>query len=416
MEANGGKNKMSLLDKWKKKSSQQEVTHDSMNELIEVPNYSLTEVKKEKLNVLVTLPIEKLSQLGTKASPLAMSLKNVVKKVPKGRGVLYRVENMKKGDILKPLKDGKTKWGAIRRADGTSTMAKLKEVKPQAVAIDPTSVMIAMALASVENDLNEIKDISQRIITFLEEEKEAEIESDLEMLTRIIKEYKYNYEDSQYLNNHHMQVMDIKRTANKNMLFYRKQIEDELEKNKLMTTSQAMNAIQKELEKKFQYYRMSLYIYSFSTFIEIMLLKNFEENYLMAKSEELIGLDNEYIHNFQKASEYIKKNAGKLLEGNLIWGLGSAQNALGNLAEKLHKKREDADANWLQKQGENLQKIGEGMKNHFSERFEDTNTSGAKIFVDKVEEVNHIYNHTANIYFDEENLYLEGDGKEMLTN
>ena len=72
-------------------------------------------------------------------------------------------------------------------------------------------------------ELGEIKELSKKIFSFLEHEKESEIESDLEILNRSISDFRFNLEDEKYLINNHKQVMDIKRTANKNMLFYKKE-------------------------------------------------------------------------------------------------------------------------------------------------------------------------------------------------
>ena len=85
--------------------------------------------------------------------------------------------------------------------------------------------------------------------------------------------------------------MDIKRTASKNMLFYKKEIEDDLSKNKLFTTSSSMNSIMDEIVKKFKYYRLSLYIYAFSTYIEVFLTGNYKSDYLLYKSNELNELN-----------------------------------------------------------------------------------------------------------------------------
>ena len=101
--------------------------------------------------------------------------------------------------------------------------------------------------------------------------------------------------------------MDIKRTAKKNMNFYKKQITDDILKNNVVVINQTMNSLLTELEKKFKYYRLSLYIYSYASYLEIMLLGNYQEDYLLTKKEELEALDNEYANNFDIASKFIQK-------------------------------------------------------------------------------------------------------------
>ena len=406
---------MGIFDKFKKKNEiveskeSQIVTNEENKEnysLVEMNNYMLSEVRKENLsNNTYSLSLSKLSEISPITIPTANNIKTIMEQNPKTSGNLYRITNLGKNDSLKAMRDGKTFWGSIKKSDGTSTMAKLKEVNPNSVmALDPTVMMMSVALAGIENELGEIKEMTKKIFSFLEHDKESEIESDLEILNRSISDFRFNLEDEKYLVNNHKQVMDIKRTANKNMLFYKKEIKDDLLKDKLFTTSNSMNTIIDEIQKKFRYYRLSLYIYSFSTFMEILLLGNYKSDYLLSKKNELNELDNEYSSEFNKALEYVKKNANKSLEGNVLSGLGSAGKAIGNLAEKVKIKNADK---WLNEKGDNLKQSGQSIKDDFATKFDDMKESNSKPFINQIEKVDCIYNKTKEIYFDNENIYLE---------
>ncbi len=284
-------------------------------------------------------------------------------------------------------------------------MAKLKAVNSSNImTLDPTVMMISVALAGIEAQLGEIKELNKKILSFLEEEKESEIESDLKILNRSINDFKYNLEDEKYLINNHKQVMDIKRTVNKNMLFYKKQINDDLSKDNFFTINATMNSIIGEIEKKFKYYRLSLYIYSFSSLMEILLLGNYQSDYLLSKRNELDELDNEYTNTFYNALDYIKKNANKSLEGNMLAGLGSAGKAIGNLAEKAKIKNVDS---WLSERGDTLKQTGQNIKDNFINKFDEIKESNSKSFINQIEKIDYIYNKTKEIYFDSEKIYLE---------
>lgn len=406
---------MGIFDKFKKKNEVVEQKEDQViNEednkgnysLVEMNNYMLSDVRKESLsNNTYSLSLSKLSEISPITVSTANNIKTIMEQNPKTSGNLYRITNLGKNDSLKAMRDGKTFWGSIKKSDGSSTMAKLKEVNPNNVmALDPTVMMMSVALAGIEQELGEIKELSKQIFSFLEHEKESEIESDLEILNRSISDFRFNLEDEKYLINNHKQVMDIKRTANKNMLFYKKEIKDDLSKDKLFTTNNSMNSIIEDIQKKFGYYRLSLYIYSFSTFMEILLLGNYKNDYLLSKKEELDELDNEYSEVFNNALEYVKKNANKSLEGNVLSGLGSAGKAIGNLAEKVKIKNVD---NWLSEKGDNLKQSGQNIKDEFATKFDDMRESNSRPFINQIEKVDCIYNNTKEIYFDKENIYLE---------
>ena len=407
---------MSIFDKFKKKNEivKQEENQIIVNEecnkenfnLIEMNNYMLSDVRKETLsNNTYSLSLSKLSKISPITVSTTNNIKTIMEQNPKTSGNLYRITNLEKNDSLKAMRDGKTFWGSIKKSDGSSTMAKLKEVNPNNVmALDPTVMMMSVALAGIEQELGEIKELSEKIYSFLEHEKESEIESDLEILNRSINDFRFNLEDEKYLINNHKQVMDIKRTANKNMLFYKKEINDDLSKDKLFTTYNSMNSIIEDIQKKFEYYRLSLYIYSFSTFMEILLLGNYRSDYLLNKKNELDELDNEYSETFNNALKYVKKNANKSLEGNVLSGLGSAGKAIGNLAEKVKIKNVNS---WLNEKGDNLKQSGQIIKNDFVTKFDNMKESKSRSFINQIEKVNCIYNKTKEIYFDKENIYLE---------
>ena len=406
---------MGIFDKFKKKNEVVEQKEDQVindedskenYSLVKMNNYMLSDVRKESLsNNTYSLSLSKLSEISPITVSTANNIKTIMEQNPKTSGNLYRITNLGKNDSLKAMRDGKTFWGSIKKSDGSSTMAKLKEVNPNNVmALDPTVMMMSVALAGIEQELEEIKELSKQIFSFLEHEKESEIESDLEILNRSISDFRFNLEDEKYLINNHKQVMDIKRTANKNMLFYKKEIKDDLSKDKLFTTNNSMNSIIGDIQKKFRYYRLSLYIYSFSTFMEILLLGNYTNDYLLSKKEELDELDNEYSEVFNNALEYVKKNANKSLEGNVLSGLGSAGKAIGNLAEKVKIKNVD---NWLNEKGDNLKQSGQNIKDEFATKFDDMRESNSRPFINQIEKVDCIYNNTKEIYFDKENIYLE---------
>ncbi len=407
---------MGIFDKFKKKkeevkeekidsqpvSKEKEIKNE--NDIIEVSNYMLADVRKDDINDSLKISLDKLSTISPIAVSVADTIKNAVGQ-SKSSGNIYKITNLGKNDSLKALRDGKTFWGSIKKSGGSSTMAKLKEVNSTSIAeLDPTMLMMTAALFSIEAELGEIKELNKKILSFLEYDKESEIEADLEVLKNSITDFKYNLENESYLANNHKQVMDIKRTANKNILFYKKEIEDDLSKDKLFTTSSSMNAILDEIEKKFKYYRLSLYIYAFSTYIEVFLTGNYKSEYLLYKRNELDELDKDYLNVFNKALEYIKKNADKSLEGNVLEGLGSASKVIGNLAKKVNVKNVD---NWLNEKSDSLKESGKSLKDTFASKFDKMKETNSKVFINQIERIDGIYNKTKEIYFDKENVYLK---------
>lgn len=391
---------------FKKENKNDILEKDDFNNysIMEMNNYMLTDIRSKDIKSTYTITLSDLAKVSNIGYPTVQKIKTIIDDNKKVNDRLFKITNLEANESLKSLKDGQSFWGAIKKSDGTSKMAKLKEVEEKGIILDPTVMMMSVTLSAIENELADIKEISKQILTFLEHEKESEIESDLEILNRSINDFKYNLNDEKYLINNHKQVMDIKRTSNKNILFYKKEINEIVKKEKIIMTNGNINSIIDDIQNKFRYLRLSLYIYSFSTLMEILLLGNYNSNYLISKVNELNELNNEYKNIFNKALNYIKINANKSLESNLLSGLSSASKAISSLAEKVKVKNVD---NWLNERGSNLQKTSQNMKESYNKRFDEIKDNNTSKFINKIEEINCIYNNTKEIYFDNENVYLE---------
>jgi len=399
---------MGLLNKLKDKLSSEGKTdveiiknavEDSIvNDICTIKNYVISDFKDNLENKkTISVDLSKIDELNL--GPCGKCVVSAIRSIP----------NLNNGD--KADNKGQVKQlnfnSKEKNLTDVNTYCKEARLKVGPMNINPTMVMMAVAFAKIEADLKKIEEIGKEILSFLVNDKESEIEADLETLNRMINEFKFNYEDSQYLANGHKMVMDIKRTSNKNINFYKKQIISILNKDKKIITNQSMNSLQTDLENNLEYYKMSMYIYAFSTFLEIMLLGNYNSEYLVSKKNEIVEFNNDYIKVCDDTLEYITKLSDKSIEGNLISGLGNAEKAISNLANKVDIIKEKNLGNWLSNQGDNLKQKGQNIKDNFMERFKEIKELSSVQFISKIEEISVIYNNTKNIYFDDLKIYLE---------
>ena len=410
---------MGFFDKLMKKKddkntegNQKEITEEIVKEyeetrdIMAMSDYMLADVKKEDINDnSFKVPLDKITELGPLATSSIETLKTIMKNNPSNGKKMYRVTNLGRNDKLKMLKDGKSFWGTIKRGDGSTSFAKFKEVNPSNVmVVDPTMIMVTAALYSIEKELGEIKELTQKILTFLENEKEAQIETDLELLKKIMTEAKYNDGNDKFMITYCNQIADIVRNAHTNIKTYKRKNKDTLSKANLFTTDGSMKTMLGDLLNIFKYYRLSLFIYSFATYLEIFLNGNFKSEYMLQKRDYINELVSDYNVEFENALEYVKNNAGKTLKGNILSGLGSASNAVGNLVEKVKEGSVDT---WLHEKSDSLKQTSETIKDSYVAEFETMRETNVKMFICQIEYLDQIYNKTTDIYFDQENIYLQ---------
>ena len=274
------------------------------------------------------------------------------------------------------------------------------------MSANPATMMMAVALFSVEKEIKNIEEMQKQIISFLEIEKESEIEADVITLTDIITKYKHNWDNERYIASNHKMVCDIQRTARKNMFSYQKQVAETLKSKQLIVLGNKVNATLGDMQKKFKYYRLALYTFSLSSLAEIMLSGNFKEENIRSAIDEIRKNTDEYRTLFGECSVYLEKMSKASVETNILKGVGVVSNAAGKLIGSIPKVKDGQIDEFLIDGGKKLhgdaQKVSRDVIESFAE-VSDPSTAG---FLRRLEDMDLIYNKTTGICFDRENLYL----------
>lgn len=385
---------------------------DESKDLMEITEGLLLDTKSSIENKkTMSVPIAELSALGAGVASLVPAFNTVTTTTTLATDGLFTIANKVAGDTLKMAKNGNA-WGAMKTATGGSKMVQLAEAGPltatsQAVsAINPTTMMMAVALYSIEKQLGEIAETQKQILSFLEIKDEAGIEGDLETLSELINNYKHNWDNEIYVQNSHKMVMDIKRTARSNMLASQKRVAELVASKKLVVGQGQVKSTLSELEKRFKYYQLALYTYSLASMMEIMLGGNYKEEYITGIKDEIIKLSGNYRELFEKSSLYLENLGRSAVEANVLKGIGTAGKAVGKFIGNIPLVKEGPVDEFLQDGGANLKKNAIGMEKQAVHQFAALNNSGTQIFVNKMEDMIQIYNHTERICFDDKQIYL----------
>lgn len=359
----------------------------------------------------MSLPIAELSTLGAGVASLFPAFRTVTQTVTMDSDGLFRILNASDG-ALKVAKSGDFAWGALKGANGASKMAKLQAVDSvtgtsvATMPIDPATLMMAAALYSIEKQLGNIEEMEKQIISFLQIEKESEIEGDLTTLTKIIQNYKLSWDNELFVTNNHKMVEDIQRTARKNVISYQKAVQEVLKSKNLPVVNGKVNSTLEDLQKKFKYYRLSLYTFSMAGFAEIMLSMNFKQEYVAGVKADIEKMALGYRELFAECSAYLEKTKSMSLKANVVKGLSAASTAVGNLNGKIPKVKDGQVDEFLINSGAKLLNgTGESQKRLIAS-FAEISNPGVGGFTERMCDLIQIYNHTSEICFDRDNIYL----------
>lgn len=359
----------------------------------------------------LTVPIAELATLGAGVSSLIPALHTVTTTTTIATDGLYRIANRAVGDTLKMAKNGNA-WGAMKTAAGGSKLTQLSEAGPIAAtsqvtaAINPATMLMAVALYSIEKQLGEIEATQKQILSFLEIGDEANAEADVETLTELIANYKHNWDNALYVQNSHKMVMDIKRAARRNMIAYQKKAEELVTVKKLVVTQGQVKSTLADLEKRFKYYKLSLYTYALASMMEIMLGGNYNEMYISGIKDEIEKLTEAYRSLFEKSSRYLEALGSSALESNVLKGVGTAGKAVGKLIGSIPLVKEGQVDEFLLDSGAHIKESAVDMEKEAVHRFAAVSNPCTAVFVDKLDDMIQIYNHTDEICFDDKQIYL----------
>lgn len=381
-------------------------------DLIEITDGILAETRVDILtSQSVSMPIAQLVTLGAGVASLMPALRTVTQTTSISGQGLYRLANAGTKDVLKKAKNGNF-WGAFKTAEGKSKFAQLQEADSLSATnttimpINPATMMMAVALFSIEQQLGNIEEMSRQILTYLEIEKESEIKADVETLSVIVSKYKVNWDNEHFITSNHKLVLDIQRTARKHMNSYQKKIGEILNSKQIIVAQVKVNAILKDLLKKFKYYRLSLYTFSMASFMEIMLSGNFKEENITCIKTEIETLSMAYRESYGQCSLYLEKLISSSLETNVIKGLGTASKTVGKIISSIPIIKEGTVDEFLQDNGVQLEKNAVDIEKKIVTSFAEISNPGSGVFIEEMGKMIQIYGHTTEICFDEKNIYL----------
>ncbi len=354
------------------------------------------------------IPIAQLASFGSAASSIVPMLQNL--KQNAGGETLYRMvipNGIKAGEHLSVAKSGGLLGNIVDNQTGKITQrARFLETSSQMIPVDPTLMLMSIAIASITKKLETIEEAQKDIIEFLQLKEKAMLKGNVLVLREIMDEYKYNWDNDKYKNNKHIQVQEIKRDAEQSIIFSRDQIAKKVAKKGLLHSDYDVRIKIQKVQYEFKDYELALYIFSFSSFLEVMLLENFDEGYLNSISEKIKLYANQYRELHEKCYEQIESDSKTSIQAHVIRGVAGLNKVMGKTIAKIPKVRDGQVDENLIAASEKVDDFNEKRTETTMELFSRSDINCVTPFVENIQMVNRIYNQPMEMLFDSENVYF----------
>jgi len=271
---------------------------------------------------------------------------------------------------------------------------------------DPTMLFMAGAMYSIDKKLDAIQELQQELLDFLVQKERSELKGDLNFLDDIMNNYKHNWNNDKYKNSHHIKVLDIKQAAERKVDFYREQITTKIGKKSFFHSDQEVRKQLGKLQTEFKDYQLALYLYAFSSFLEVMLLENFSAEYLNGITKKIEDYSSKYRELYTKCYDQIEANAKSSIQAHLLKGLANVNYIVGVAMEKVPGLGKAQFDEVFIMAGEKLGEFGSKRLVQTMAQFIEKQSCCVRPFIENINAVNRLYNQPMEIIFDKENIYF----------
>lgn len=364
----------------------------------------LTE-EETKLVEYTKLPLSRVAALGTAFEPIASVVQNLM-----GNGTtgIYKV-TIPNGTHLAQLKNGTGNIGTVL-SNSTNQIAGQATLNP--LMCDPSMMFMAAALANIDKKLDSIMKIQQEMFDYIKQKDKAEIRGDLTFLSDILENYKYNWNNEKYKASNYIKVLDIKQSAEHKINLYRSTIRDKATKRNLLHSDKDVKKQLSTIRDDFKEYQLSLYLYAYAAFLEVMLLENYEAAYLEKISARIEEYSLKYRELYTEVYDLIEGYSQSSIQTNLLKGVSKVSKAAGEMIEKVPViSKGQLDETLIEASGK-LDDFKSKRTEKTMQNFIERQHSYVRPFIDNINMLSVVYNSDLTIAFDSENLYIAQNGVE----
>ena len=366
-----------------------------------------------KLNGYKKIPMTEISGLGAMFAEMVPPLRQVTSTSAVNMEGLYRCTfpagvsgqlaqfndgSGYLGTIMNNGIVGQARWNPV---DSVSSVSKMT------VPVSPVSLFMAAAIIEMNRKLDRIQKLGEEILSYQKEKDRFELEANLDTLADTYNKFKYNLSDQNWLKLKYNDVQTIKRDTLAKIKHLRSQIERSMDKHDLVHNNQQTDQMARKVQADFQLYRMGVFMYSFATFLEVLLQENFSKDYLDAICRDIDDLAVKYRLFYTDCYNKLEHSSKTTLESKLLKGLSKASDNAGRAIRKIPVIEKGPIDEILIGAGQSVKDLGRKKTDETMQDFTKNMQSGAGQFVDGIEQISRLYNNPMDVLVDKDSVYLK---------
>lgn len=346
------------------------------------------------------IPIAQIATLGIAFQPLVTAFQNVCG-LPGGSGLYY--VNAKGGTLVHRADEsayiGSLSKGNNQIGGGTADLTPLS-FTPEMVS----QCCMAVSMLAIEEQLSKIQRTQEEILEFVEEKDKYMLKGSLYFLLDMLSNYKYNCENKEYKQINHIKILDVKESAEQSILLYSSRIQKITDDKSFLHIDSTVKDKLKTLQTYFKSYQIALYNYAFSSYLDVILLGNFDSEFL----ESIINKIDKYSIQFRETYTIAYEKIDAYIDSSLnTLALKSAGSVTSKLGENLEKnKRLSKIGDKVTGTSKELMQLVSSRKDEKMEQIISNRTNYTLPFKEAIEYIKKIYNTEFEVVIGNDSIYI----------
>lgn len=363
----------------------------------------LPAIPDEKLELACNrrCPLSNLSALGVGFEPLVSAVQSVTSHGATGGSGIYHVDT--KGLQMFRSKQATGYVGSLATETG---MVGGGQALMTPLACDPTMLFMAAALMNIERKLDAIQELQEEMMDFLKAKEKAKLRGDLNVLNDVMNNYRFNWNNEKYKTNKHILVQDIRKEAEQSIQLFRDQIQKKLEKKGFLHGDQEVKTILQKLQGEFKDYQLALYLFSYSGFLEVMLLENFDSQFLKSTTGRIEEYTFQFRDLYTACYDQIESMSKSSVESILTKGLSGITKGTGKAIAKIPLVSKGLVDEALISAGNKIDGLNDRKTKRAMNKLVEAAANCTTPFVENIKAVDQAFNSPMEILFDDTCIYF----------
>lgn len=372
---------------------------------------------KKTLKGYQKIPMTKIAGMGSMIAEMVPALRTVTSTSTIDAEGLYRCTfpTGVTGELAK-FKDDSGYMGTILN-NGIKGQARwnpvdsVNAVQSFTVPVSPLNLFMAAILMEIDLKIDEIKKIGEDILDYLKIKDRADQEADFDALVEIYNNFRFNMDNDKWIEARTSKLQTIMLSTSSRIKQLRAGIDKSLDKHDFVHNNQQTRQMVDKVQNDFRWYQLAVYMHCFATFLDVILIGNFNRDYLDSIRKEMNKLSSDYKKYYDECYSWLERSSNTTLEHKAIKGLADASNNADKVLRKVPIMKKSPVDKALSDANKKLKSFNKDHTDKTLKTFSKSMDSGTKQFSDEIKKISRLYSDPMEVLVDNDNVYLKLEKK-----